>query len=60
MNPVLEKMNINVPVEEELNEFRQEIEEKFAQAESKKFVMARPIKFKTTGYSTGRKLNEMI
>ena len=43
MNIVLEKANINVPVEEELNEFRQEIEEKFASAESRGFVMLRSI-----------------
>ena len=48
MNPLLEKTNINIPVEDELNEFRQEIEQKYAEAEMKNFVMLRPLKFKST------------
>ena len=38
-----EKRNINVLVEDELDEFRQEIEVKFAEAETKSYVMARKV-----------------
>ena len=41
LNPQLKKTNINVPVEEELVEFRQEIEQKFALAEMKDYRMQR-------------------
>ena len=47
MNPLMEKTNINVPVEEELNEFRQEIEQKYAESETKSYVMQRTLKFKS-------------
>ena len=43
MNPILEKININVPVEEELNEFRREIEEKYAEAGTNTYAMMRHI-----------------
>ena len=38
-----EKRNVNVLVEDELDEFRQEIEVKFAEAETKRYVMARKV-----------------
>jgi len=38
-----EKRNINVLVEDELDEFRQEIEVKFAEAGTKSYVMARKV-----------------
>ena len=41
MNPTLKKTDINVPVEEELVEFRQEIEQKFSLAEMRDYRMQR-------------------
>ena len=44
----MERTNINVPVEDELNEFRQEIEQKYAEAEMKNYVMLRTLNTKST------------